>query len=199
MSHNRFDADFYRRFYDEPHTRVTTREEMSGRAKTVATLVKHLELPVRRILDAGCGLGWMRRALLDAFPGATYVGLEVSQHLCERHGWVNASLADYRPRGQFDLIICYDVLQYLAEDEAERAMDTLARLARGALYFDAATIEDWRDNADPAKSDGDIHLRHADWYRTRLARTFTHTGFALHVRRGVDVVQWELEKPVARD
>ena len=66
-----------------------------------SALVKQLELPVKRILDAGCGLGWLRAPLLDAFPGATYVGLEVSEHLCREHGWVNESLADYRPRARF--------------------------------------------------------------------------------------------------
>src|SRR5262245_36841287 len=83
VTHNRFDEHFYRRFYTEQRTRVTTRAEMSGRARAVATLVRHLDLalPVRRILDAGCGLGWMRRALLTAFPGAPYVGLELTHHV----------------------------------------------------------------------------------------------------------------------
>src|SRR3954467_5206811 len=99
MARNRFDQQFYQRFYVNPRTRVTTREEMTRRARAVAALMKHLELPVRRILDAGCGMGWMRSPLLSAFPQATYTGLEVSEHLCERHGWTNASLSDYRTRG----------------------------------------------------------------------------------------------------
>lgn len=160
----------------------------------VAALVKQLELPVKRILDAGCGLGWLRAPLLEAFPGASYVGLEVSEHLCREHGWVHASLADYRPRTRFDLMICYDVMQYLSDRQAIRAMANLARLSRGALYFHAPTTEDWRDNADPAISDGDINLRHAAWYRSRLTRHFEHAGYGVHVRRGVSWGQWELER-----
>src|SRR5690242_4414168 len=78
MPRNAFDAAFYRRFYFDPRTKVTTREETAARARTVAALVEHLELPVRTILDAGCGLGWMRRPLLRAFSRAKYTGIEVS-------------------------------------------------------------------------------------------------------------------------
>jgi trans-aconitate methyltransferase len=194
MAHNRFDRRFYQRFYVNPRTRVTTREEMTRRAQAVAALMKHLELPVRRILDAGCGMGWMRAPLLKAFPDASYTGLEVSEHLCTRHGWTQASLADYRSRARFDLIVCYDVLQYLSDREAIRAMANLARLCRGAVYFHAPTEEDWRENADRNTSDSEIHLRSAQWYRARLTRGFDHAGFGLHVRRGVPFAQWELEK-----
>lgn len=191
---SQFNADFYRRFYQNPRTRVTTKEEMHRRATAVGAVVRNLDIPVRRILDAGCGLGWMRPALLAQFPRATYVGLEVSEHLCAEHGWVQASLADYRPRTRFDLIVCYDVLQYLPDAHARRAMNNLGRLCRGALYFHAPTLEDWQGNADRSCSDGDIHLRPADWYRTRLNRHFRHAGMGVHVRRGVPLHQWELER-----
>jgi 2-polyprenyl-3-methyl-5-hydroxy-6-metoxy-1,4-benzoquinol methylase len=194
MSSNRFDRTFYQRFYMNPRTRVTTREETTRRALLVAASMKHLELPVRRILDAGCGVGWMRAPLLKAFPQASYVGLEVSEHLCQRHGWTHASLSEYRSRSAFDLIICYDVLQYLSDREASRAITNVARLCRGALYFHAPTEEDWRENADRSCSDGDVRLRPADWYRGKLARHFDPAGFGLHVRRGVPFVQWELER-----
>lgn len=191
---NRFDAAYYRRFYESPRTRVTTQARMEHRAATVAALVRELELPVKRILDAGCGLGWFRAPLLEAFPDATYVGLEVSPYLSERYGWVCESLEAYRPRGRFDLIVCYDVLQYLSDRDAARAMANLARLARGALYFHAMTREDWRHNVDRDGTDRVREPRPAPWYRTRLARHFAHAGFGVHVRRGVSLPQWELER-----
>src|SRR5687767_2917449 len=46
MSTRSFDARFYQRFYMNPRTRVTTREEMARRAGMVAALVQQLELPV---------------------------------------------------------------------------------------------------------------------------------------------------------
>jgi SAM-dependent methyltransferase len=194
MPRNAFDAAFYRRFYFDPRTKVTTRAETAARARTVAALVENLELPVRTILDAGCGLGWMRRPLLRAFPRARYTGIEVSSHICERFGWTQASVASYRTRARFDLVICYDVLQYLTDAEAARAIANLGRLCRGALFLHVPTLEDWRRNADQSCSDDDIHLRTTDWYRKRLARHFRHAGFGLYVRRGLPLVQWELAK-----
>jgi 2-polyprenyl-3-methyl-5-hydroxy-6-metoxy-1,4-benzoquinol methylase len=191
---SRFDSNFYRRFYVDPRTRVTSAAEMKGRARAIAAMVRHLDIPVKRILDAGCGLGLMRRPLLQDFPEASYLGVEVSEHLCKRYGWKQGSLADFTAPGQFDLIVCYDVLQYLSDRDASRAITNLARLSRGAFYFHAPTFEDWKRNADRSCSDSDIHLRNASWYRTRLARHFRHAGLGIHVRRGVPFIQWELEK-----
>jgi 2-polyprenyl-3-methyl-5-hydroxy-6-metoxy-1,4-benzoquinol methylase len=194
MPDNPFDAAFYQRFYASPRTRVTTSAEMSRRAAAVAALVQHMEVPVKRILDAGCGLGLMRNTLKRAFPTAQYVGIEVSEHLCKRLGWIQASLASYKSRSRFDLIVCYDVLQYLPDGAAVRAMANLGRLCRGALYFYAPTHEDWKHNADLSCSDADIQLRDVLWYRSRLARNFRSIGCGLHLRRGVPFVQWEMER-----
>jgi trans-aconitate methyltransferase len=193
MAH-RFTPQFYERFYMNPRTRVTTRAEMERRAEAVGAIVKQLEIKVARILDVGCGLGWMRAGLLAAFPRAKYVGLEVSEHLCAQYGWVNASIASYQPRGAFDLVICYDVFQYLSDAEARRAFANIARFCRGALYFHAPTTEDWKHNADRTCSDAAIRLRPAGWYRARLERSFKHAGLGVYVRRGVPLHQWELEK-----
>lgn len=193
---SRFDSEFYRRFYVDPRTRVTSATEMKTRAQAIAAAVRYLDIPVKRILDAGCGLGLMRKPLLRALPGATYLGVEYSEHLCARYGWKQGSLDTFTAPGQFDLIVCYDVLQYMPDRAAGAAIANLARLSRGAFYFHAPTLEDWRRNADRSCSDRDIHLRPVAWYRTRLARHFRHAGLGIYVRRGVGFVQWELEKPV---
>lgn len=194
MPRKSFNAAFYRRFYFNPRTRVTTRAETVARAQTVAALLQHIELPVRTILDAGCGLGWMRAPLLRAFPRAKYTGLEVSEHICGRYGWTHASIASYSTRARFDLVVCYDVLQYLTDVEAARAIANLGRLCRGTLFLHVPTREDWQRNADRSCSDEDINLRPTDWYRTRLARRFRHLGFGFYVRRNVPLVQWELAR-----
>jgi SAM-dependent methyltransferase len=193
---SRFNAAFYRRFYVDPRTRVTTATEMKNRAEAIAAVVRYLDIPVKRILDAGCGLGLMRKPLLRALPAATYLGVEVSEHLCARYGWKQGSLDRFTAPGQFDLIVCYDVLQYMRDREASAAIANLARLSRGAFYFHAPTLEDWQRNADRSCSDSDIHLRSASWYRNRLARYFRHVGLGIYVRRGVGFVQWELEQPI---
>jgi SAM-dependent methyltransferase len=150
---------------------------------------------VSRVLDAGCGLGHFRVPVREIFPRARYVGLETSDYLCRRFGWVQASIAGYAPKEGFDLLFCHDVLQYLDDKSAVRALANLGRLSRGALYFSVLTAEDWRRNADRARTDSGVRLRPAAWYKTRLLRHFRPVGGGLLVRRGFDPLLWELERP----
>lgn len=188
-----FDAEFFRRFYLDPKSAVTSRAEMGARGRLIAAFAGYMDVNVRRILDAGCGLGLLRPSLLRALPGAEYVGLEASPFLCRKYGWVEGSLATWKSRRKFDLVVCYDVLQYLGEREAVRALANLARLSRGVLYFSALTREDWLYHCDRKRTDPDVTLRPAAWYRRRLARHFREAGVGLWVRRGVPVTMWSLE------
>lgn len=190
---NRFGRDYYRRFYRDGRTSVTSQAEMTARAKLIAAYTQHIGCPVASILDAGCGLGLMREPLLRALPGATYVGLEYSDYLCHRYGWVQGSLATYRPRKPFDLVVCFDVLQYLDDESAEKALRNFSRICRGVLFFSALTRKDWRENADQSRTDREVTMRTGAWYRKRLSRNFRPTGAGFWIRRGAPLVTWELE------
>ena len=189
----RFDREYYRRFYLDPRTAVASPFEARARARLIAAFADLSGLPVGRILDAGCGIGRLRRPLLEHFPRAEYVGLEVSEYLCRRYGWERCGIEDYRSTTRFDLVICYDVLQYLEEAAAARALANLAELTRGALYFSALTLADWRDNCDRRRTDRDVLMRSGEWYRARLRRAFREVGAGLWIRRGAPLVVWELE------
>jgi SAM-dependent methyltransferase len=189
-----FDAGFYQRYYRDPETRVASREDTLRLGRFICAYASYLGFRVRRVLDAGCGLGHMRRAVRESFPRARYVGLDASEYLCRRHGWVRGSIADYAPRSPFDLVICHDVLQYLSDNEAVRALANLGRLCRGAMYVSVLTAEDWRRNADRARTDSGVWLRPAAWYRGRLARQFHPLGGGLMARRGYSPLLWELER-----
>jgi 2-polyprenyl-3-methyl-5-hydroxy-6-metoxy-1,4-benzoquinol methylase len=193
LTKERFGRDYYQRFYRNAHSSVTSQAEMTARANLIAAYVKHIDCPVGSILDAGCGLGLMRTALLRTLPGATYVGLEYSEYLCEKYGWLNGSIADYRPRQPFDLVVCYDVLQYLDDASATKAMRNFANLCRGVLFFSALTRRDWRENADQRRTDPAVTMRTAEWYRSRLRRHFRQIGAGFWIRRGAPLVTWELE------
>jgi predicted TPR repeat methyltransferase len=173
---------------------VVTRAEMRRRAALIAAFVRHGELPVRRILDAGCGLGLMRAPLLEQFPGSRYTGLELSPYLCRRYGWEEGSLATWTSDRPFDLVVCYDVLQYLGTGEAAEAMRALGRLCRGVLHFSALTREDWLAYCDRRRTDRSVHLRTAEWYRARLRRAFVNAGSGMFVRRGAPLHLWSLER-----
>jgi len=189
----RFGRDYYRRFYFDPRTAVASRRETQARAQLIAALTGHVGLPVRRILEAGCGTGVLRAELLQLLPRAQYVALESSEYLCRRYGWVSARIESYRAALPFDLVICYDVLQYLDESAAARALANFARLCRGVLYFSALTSFDYRHNCDRARTDARVHLRSAAWYRARLRRGFREAGLGFWLRRGAPLTIWELE------
>ena len=193
MTIERFGRAYYRRFYRDGRTSVTSQSEMTARAQLIAAYVRHIDCPVGSILDAGCGLGLMRTPLLRALPGATYVGLEFSRYLCDRYGWVHGSLADWQTRQPFDLVVCFDVLQYLDDIAAARALANLGRLCRGVLFFSALTRKDWRQNADRRRTDREVTMRSGEWYRRRLARHFRPVGAGFWIRRGAPLVTWELE------
>ncbi len=178
-----FDAAFYRRFYGDPKTRVSSRRAVARLARFVHAYLGYLEIPVRSILDAGCGVGFWRDNATDLWPRARYTGIEVSDYLCRRYGWTRASIVDYKRPRQFDLIVCQSVLQYLSDHDAARAIDNLSTLARGAVYLEVPTTEDWRDTCDRRRTDGTVHLRSAQWYRRRLARHFVAAGGGVFVAR----------------
>ncbi len=191
----RFDAHYYRRFYLRAATRAMSQPETERRAAVVASVVAQLELPVKRILDMGCGLGWFKSPLLQVFPKASYTGVEYSEYLCREYGWQQGSVVDYVGRGEFDLVICCDVLQYLDDKSATQSMDNLARLCRGALYLHVPTQHDWQTIMDPSGTDDRVFVRKGNWYQQRLRRHFRHAGNGVLVKREVEVLQWELQSP----
>ena len=190
-----FGAEFFRRFYFNPRTRVTSASEMRDRAALILAALRHARIPVRRILDAGCGVGLLKRAFASLAPRISCTGLEHSEYLCQRYGWKRGSLVDYKTRTPFDLVVCYDVLQYLDDADAQRALANLPRLTRAALYFSALTREDWRANCDKGRTDRAVRLRTGAWYAKRLRRHFRYLGFGVWIRRDVTALLWELERP----
>ena len=190
-----FDSAFFRKYYFSSATRVTTAAEMRGRARLIAAILSHAGVPVRSILDAGCGIGLLRKPFGEVLPRARYVGLEASDYLCTRYGWAQGSVIDFTPRTPSDLVVCYDVLQYLNDRNAARAIVNLAKLTGAALYVSALTREDWRENCDRTRTDRAVHLRPGDWYRRRLRRRFNYLGFGVWLRKDVTAILWDMERP----
>lgn len=190
-----FDAAFFDRYYGDPDTRVADAGDAARIAGLIAGVVDYLELPVRRILDAGCGVGLLKAPLLARFPKARYEGLEFSPYLCARYGWHQGSLAEFEASTSYDLVVCHDVLQYLDDRTAARAIANLGRLSRGALYLSVLTATDWRRSADQARTDRDVYRRPAAWYQQRLRRGFRHVAAGVHLSRTIQPILWELEAP----
>lgn len=189
----RFDKAYYDRFYRDPRTRAVTPAAARRQAAFVAAYLRYLDVPVRRILDIGCGTGLTLRALKRQYPRARIRGVEVSDYLCERYGWEPGSVVDYAPGQPFDLVVCSDVLAYLNDRDCGRAIDNLARLSRGAVYLSVITADD-AELFDPDRTDSRQQLRPAAWYRRRLNRHFVNVGGGLYLKEPAEVVVWHLER-----
>ena len=192
-----FGSAYFRKFYLNAATRVVTPAEMRTRARLIAAILAQASIPVRSILDAGCGIGLLRKPFAEVLPKARYAGLEASEYLCRRYGWNQGSVTDYVPPRPSDLVVCYDVLQYLDDRAAARALSNLSRLTRAAVYVSALTREDWRDNCDRSRTDRSVHLRPGDWYRRRLKRHFNYLGYGVWLRKDVTAILWDMERSKA--
>lgn len=190
-----FDEAFFHRYYGDAATRVADAQDAARLVGLIGGVVDYVGVRVRRILDAGCGVGLLRAPLLERYPQARYEGLEASPFLCRKFGWRQGSVAQFKSAQRYDLVVCHDVLQYLDDAAAARAIANLARLARAAVYFSVLTRGDWRHAADQSRTDRDVHLRPADWYRERLRRRFRHLGAGVYLVRPLKPILWELEAP----
>lgn len=187
----RFDRDYYQRFYRNADTRAGTVATARRQAEFIHAYLRQIELPVARILDLGCGLGRGLRALQRLYPNAQCVGVEVSDYLCQRYGWVRGSVVDYRDN-PFDVVVCVDVLSYLDAKACTEALNNIARLSCGAAFLGLITEED-RDICDFERTDREQHLRPAAWYRRRIGRHFQSLGGGMYLRKPVPVPIWTMD------
>lgn len=190
----RFDKAYYDRFYRNPKTRAVTPAAVRRQAQFITAYLKHLEIPVRSILDMGCGTGTLLRALGRTFPQARTHGVEFSDYLCATYGWQSGSVINAEPdSGPADLVVCNDVLGYLSDRDCTRALENLTRLTRGALYLGVLTREDL-SLCDPERTDDQQQARPVAFYQRRLARHFQSAGGGLYLRLPLDVTVWHLER-----
>ena len=193
-----FDSAYYQRYYGAAATRVSDQREIDRLATFVKGYLDYLEVPVRSVLDIGCGVGHWQQASARLWPKARYYGVEYSYYLCEEYGWHRGSVTELDPerelgRASFDLVVCQGVLQYLSNKDAAKALRNLADWTDGALYLEALTQRDWDENCDQSVTDGDVHLRTASFYRRRLREHFQDCGGGVFCARRAGVSLFELE------
>jgi SAM-dependent methyltransferase len=78
-------------------------EGLEGRRRNQIALLERYGLaPDSRILEIGCGVGWLAYDLASRLgPDGSYAGFDVSPEAIE---WLNANLAPRLPRFRFDLL-----------------------------------------------------------------------------------------------
>ena len=195
MKKFKFDRAYYDRWYRNDETRTFMTEYTPVIARFVLAYLDYLELEVKTVLDAGCGLGHWGTALKDLGRDVRYQGLETSDYLCRELGWERGSIADYQAEEPFDLVVCQGVLQYLSDAECKAAIDNLATLCSQALYLEVLTRRDARENCIPERTDTDVYLRKGKWYRKRLGEHFINLGGGLFLSRTCAATCYELWTP----
>ena len=94
-------------------------------------------------LDAGCGEGFVAEVLLERLPALELTGIDFSADAAKI---AQAKLTGARfqtgdvtalpfPDGAFDVVGCFEVLEHLRGDGAERALAEFARVARRAVVL----------------------------------------------------------------
>ena len=189
-----FDEAYYQRYYFDKKTSVIDPEHAERLGAFVCSYLQYLRVPVKRVLDVGCGIGLWKGIVERHFPGASYQGVEFSPYLCERFGWQQGSVVDYAASEPFDWVICQGVLPYLNPSDLKLALRNLGRLSRGALYVEAVTREDYeRDILDEDLTDPRLFRHRAELYRRGLQEGFTELGGGVWLSRQSEVPLFEIE------
>lgn len=189
----KFDKAYYDKFYRDPGTRAVSPAAAKRQAEFIAAYLAYLDMRVHRLIDVGCGIGNVLRALARVYPRAETTGVEYSDYLCERYGWTQASVTDYKPDKPADLVICNDVLAYLDDATCEAAIQNLAEMTAGALFLGVLTEEDLAV-CDKQRTDNQQVIRTRAWYQRRLTRSFTNVGGGLHLKTPLSVTVWSLDR-----
>jgi magnesium-protoporphyrin O-methyltransferase len=123
-----------------------------GHQKTVDTVLSWFDadgdLGTKRICDAGCGVGSLSIPLLER--GATVYASDIAQKMVEeaevraKAVLENLDKATFEAKdleqisGQFDIVVCLDVLIHYPDDEAAQMIRHLASLAGDRLLLSFA-------------------------------------------------------------
>ena len=101
-------------------------------------------LSPRRVLDAGCAMGFLVESLRDRGIEAWGVDVSsfaVSQVLADvRPYCMVGSLVDTIPSGRFDLVTCIEVFERMSPEDVDTAADRVCQLTDAILFSVAGSI-----------------------------------------------------------
>lgn len=136
----RFDKDYF----DGDRTCGYGGYKYDGRWRPVAEkLIQHYGLKSgNRVLDIGCGKGFLLHDLIEALPGLEVTGLDVSSYAIEHsmpsvrsHLQVGNATALPYPDQSFDLVLAVNTLHNLRLPELEKAFREIARVGKSHSYL----------------------------------------------------------------
>lgn len=145
-----YDEAYYTKWYREPSTRVHAPESVRRKVRMVVSVTEYfLGRKLRTVLDIGAGEGRWRAELRRIRPDIRYIGVDPSEYVVAKYGKQrNIRLGAFEQlpsmslgRG-FDLIVCADVLQYVADSPLKRGVRHIAGLLGGVAFLEAYTTGD---------------------------------------------------------
>jgi SAM-dependent methyltransferase len=113
-----------------------------GRVSWLARRLTELDEHPQHILDYGCGTGTGTRFLVEQYPSATVLGLDISPYSLEIGRRLHASSRvqfdlthEYQPAGEMDIAFCNGVFHHIPLDERAKAVQLVwSSLRPGGLF-----------------------------------------------------------------
>ncbi len=189
----RFDEAYYRRFYEDPSTRIYTQQRHAKLVSGVVSLIEWFGVELESVLDVGAGLGWWGQWFARHRSKVQVRSTELEPDICAKYGHEQADLTTLRLSQHFDLVVCQGVLPYLDDAGVEKAIANLAAMSGQFLYLEAITKEDFASAIDAERTDLRVTLRTAASYRRLLKPHFREIGAGLYTARRADLPFYALE------
>jgi len=148
----RFDSDYW----DGERQYGYGGYKYDGRWRPVAeAMAKHYELqPGQRILDVGCGKGFLLYEFTQAVPGIEVVGLDISQYAIDNakeeiRPFLVQGLAEKLPFADksFDLVYSITTLHNLYVYDLKKAVQEINRVSRKNAHI---AVESYRNEREKA-------------------------------------------------
>lgn len=128
-----------------------------GRWLPVAeAMAKHYELkPGARILDVGCGKGFLLHEFTQVLPGAEVAGIDISSYAIENAKpevkpflKVGSATRLPYPDKYFDFVVTITTLHNLYNFELDQALKEIERVSRGPKHIIIETYRNEREKAN---------------------------------------------------
>lgn len=170
-----YDEAYFTKWYRDPHTRVHTPDSVHRKIRMVLGVTEYfLGRKLRSVLDIGAGEGVWGSELRRARPGLRYIGVDPSEYVVRRHGrrrGIRLGSFEELPSLQlgrgYDLIVCADMLQYIADAPLRRGIRHITSLLHGVAFLESYTTGD--------EMEGDLD----DWHprsKGQYRRIFADAG-----------------------
>lgn len=170
-----YDEAYFTKWYRNPRTRIHSTDSVRRKIRMVVGVAEYfLGRKLRSVLDIGAGEGAWGIELRRMRPGVRYLGVDPSEYAIERHGRRrNLRLGSFdalpamRLGRAYDLVVCADMLQYVADQSLKAGIRHLASLLNGVAFLEAYTSGD--------EMEGDL----VGWHRrskSRYRRIFADAG-----------------------